>query len=153
MLYPYKKFEEALVEMRNFGEYLIPYNIPQATPQDEEEVNFLKTKEMVVDGYSLIIYFNKADWGDHYLEILQISGKYVPFLPFSLVCKIGKKFLGDKCLSYVDFIKDSQKTYCWTVVLDKKGEAVPGPYKKDVADCSYEGFCYTCLNPASVNFY
>lgn len=153
MLFKNKSLPQNVKEVKAFGAYLMPFNFPKVSPENEDEIGCIKSREIVVDGYEVAVYYNKADWTDHYLEILQITGKYVPFLPFSLVCKIGKSFLGDKELSYVDFIKDSRKVYCWTCVLNLNNEPIVNPYKADVLDCSYEGLCYRCLNPANVNFY
>lgn len=153
MLFNSKTLSQNIKEVKSFGNWLMPYNFPKTSIEEEDEIGFIKSREIVVDGYSVVVHYNKADWTEHYLEILQITGRYSSFLPFSLVCKIGKKFLGDKELSYVDFIKDGRKVYCWTVVLDLNNLPIPNPYKVDVSDCSYEGLCYRCLNPANVNFY
>lgn len=149
----YEKLDDVIAGMKSFGEFLMPYNFPRVSPTDEDEVNGIKSRETTIDGFNLTLYYSKADWKEHYLEILQISGKYTPFLPFSLVCKIGKKFLGEKYLSYVDFTREGKKVYCWTVVLDRSGNPINGPYKADVENCIYEGFNYTMLNPSKVNFY
>jgi len=150
MLFPIKNFDEFVKETKSFGNFLMPYNQPKASPEDEEDINFFKTKEAVIDGYSIVTHYSKNDWPTHYMEVLQVTGKFTPFLPFSLICKIGKKFLGDKYLSYVDFIKDSRKTYCWTLATDKTNNPMPAPYRKEVLsdDCVYEGLCYKCLNPS-----
>jgi len=153
MLFENKSLEQNVKEMKAFGAFLMPYNFPKVSPECEDDVGFIKSRELTVDGYNVVVYYSKADWTEHYLEILQITGRHIPFMPFSLVCKIGKIFLGDRELSYVDFIKDGRKVYCWTVVLDLNNLPIINPYKVDVSDCSYEGFCYRCLNPAKVNFY
>jgi len=149
MLFPTKKFDDVIKEMKSFGELLIPYNTPRVSQVDEDEICIIKTREVAVDGYNTVIYYSKSDWADYYIEILQVTGRYTPFLPFSLVCKIGKKFLGERYLSYVDFLRDNRKTYCWTVASDKSSTPISAPYKKEIVsdDCVYEGFCYKCLNP------
>lgn len=153
MLFPHKSLDIFVKEMRSFGEFLIPYNFPKASPLNEDDISFIKTKGIVVDGYNLVVYYSKADKDNHYLEIVQITGKYIPFLPFSLVCKVGKRFLGDKCLSYIDFIKNNRKVYCWTVVLDKENHPTSSLYNNSIADCSYEGLEYRYLDRSKVNFY
>lgn len=146
MLLPSKKLNaETIKEIREFGQFLMPYNFPKTSPEDEEEISILKSKDLTVDGYNIVISYSKADWDTHYLEVVQISGRYSPFLPFSLVCKIGKKILGDKHLSYVDFIRNERKVYCWTVVLDRDNNPIPGPFKEELTDCTYEGLTYRLL--------
>lgn len=149
MLFPIKSFDENVREMKSFGNFLIPYSRPKVSQEDDNDISFFKSREVAVDGYSLVIYYCKNEWPTHYMEMVQVTGKYTPFLPFCLVCKIGRKFLGDKHLSYVDFIKEDRKTYCWTVATDKAtNNSIPAMYKNDVLsdDCEYEGLCYKCLN-------
>ncbi len=148
-----KNFDEVVKELKSFGEFLMPYNRPLVSQADEDDISCLKAREIVVDGYNLVVYYSKADWGNHYLEIVQVTGRYMPFLPFSLVCNIGKKFLGDQQLSYVDFLRGNRKSYCWTVARDKSNNPIPAPYKKEVLsdECVYEGLCYKCLNTEKSN--
>lgn len=153
MLFPIKCFDEVVKETKSFGLFLMPYSTPKVSPEDDDDIKCLKGKEVIVDGYTVVIYYSKNDWPTHQMEVLQITAKYAPFLPFSLVCKIGKKFLGDKHLSYVDFLKEDRKTYCWTVASDKTNNPIPAPYKKESLsdDCVYEGLCYKCLNPSQTS--
>ena len=148
MLFPIKAFDEVVKEIKSFGNFLMPYNQPKVSAASEEDINVLKSREVLVDGYSVIIHYSKNDWPNHYMEVLQITGKYTTYLPFYLICKIGKKFLGDRHLSYVDFINGERKTYCWTLATDKDSNPIPAPYKKETLsdDCTYEGLCYKCIN-------
>lgn len=151
MLFKHPSLGELVKQIRAFGEFLMPYNYPQRSPQDEEDIVCLKIREVTIDGYSLVLFYSKSDYDKHYLEVVQVTGKYIPFLPFSLVCKVGRKFLGDKELSYVDFLKEDKKIYCWTVFRDKKNNAIPVPYvKEDVADHFYEGLNYKSLKAHNV---
>ena len=147
-MFSIKSFKDTVKEMKSFGEFLIPYNRPKVTQQDEDEVNFLKAREAIVDGYHLVLYYSKSDWDTHYLEVVQATGRYTPFLPFSLVCKIGKRFLGDQQLSYLDSVSGNKKTYCWTVAKDKSNNPIPAPYKKEALsdECVFEGLCYKRFN-------
>jgi hypothetical protein len=151
MLYPHKKLDVIVQEMKSFGTFLMAYNHPRVPQKDEEEVNFIKTRDVYVDGYNVILHYNKADYGTHYLETLQVLSKYSPFLPFSLVCKIGKKFFGESNLSLVEVFKDNRKVYCWTKITDAEGNAVVGQIEQEAR--SYEGFSFRLMNPKSVNFY
>ena len=150
----YKSFDEEVAEMKNFGEFLTPFNFPQTTPEEEELINYIKAREIYVDGYNIVIHYNRADYDTYYLETLQILGKYSPFLPFSLVCKIGKKFMGDQHLSLVELFKDNKKIYCWTLILNRAGKPIPGSYQQNAIErCTYEGLEYRCVDPKQVNLY
>ena len=150
----YKSLDDHITEMRSFGEFLMPYNFPQVKAEEEDDVNHIKAREVYVDGYDLILHYSKSQYENHFLETLQILGKYSPFLPFFLVCKIGKKFLGEQQLSLVEIFRDNRKIYCWTLVLDKAGKPTQGPYQKEgVETCTYEGFEYRFMTPNQLNFY
>jgi hypothetical protein len=149
----HKSFDEHIREMKGFGHFLMPYNFPQVPAEEEEDVNFIKAREVVIDGYNLILHYSKADYGGHFLQTLQVLGKFTPFLPFCLVCKIGKRFLGDKHLSLVELFRDNRKIYCWTLVTNRAGKPIQGPYQNDEETCVYEGFEYRSVSPKQVNFY
>jgi hypothetical protein len=153
MLYPHEKLDTIVKNMRSFGEFLVPYNFPRASQKDEEAVNCPKTQDVHVDGYNLILHYSKAGYEANYVETLQVLGKYSPFLPFSLVCKIGKRFLGEDYLSLVEIFRENRKIYCWTKITDLDGTAVPGPHQSDLERCIYEGFSYLLMHPSNVNFY
>jgi hypothetical protein len=132
----------------------VPFNFPQVPVVEENQITFLKSRELLVDGYSIIIYYNKANWNSHFMETLQIVGKYIPFLPFCLICKIGKRFLGDQYLSFVEIFRDSRRIYCWTLIRDRERTPIPLINEHvQFKDCSYEGFSYRCLNPKEITFY
>ncbi len=149
MLFPPKNFDVVLKEMKAFAEYTMPFTHPKQ--KHDDEINDLKAREEKIDGYNVIVFYSKSDHGNYYSEIVQIMGRYTPFLPFSLVCKIGKKFLGNKHLSFIDFIRDNRKVYCWTVKLDTKNNPIAN-YTENVLDCVYEGLEYIALNQSHVNF-
>lgn len=155
MYYNNKDFEREIDAMKRFGKLLMPYNFPLVSPEEEEAVNFIKSlHETCVDGYSLVLHFSKSDYGTHYLETLQVVGKYSPFLPFSLVCKIGKQVFGSRHLSLVELIKEGRKIYCWTLVADRENKPIPGPYQQEDAErCMYEGLEYRSVSPKEVNLY
>jgi hypothetical protein len=145
--------DDHIEQMRKLGEFLIPYNFPQVQEKEESDINNIKSKEVCVDGYNLIVHYSKADWGNHYLETLQILGKYMPFLPFSLVCKIGKRFLGDKHLSLVEIVRENRKIYCWSVVLNRSNEPIQGPYQGSLEHNEYDGLEFHRMTSDNVNFY
>jgi len=148
-----ENFDKVVSEIKNFGNFLIPYNFPKTSSSAEEDLNCLKLRDVHVDGYHVILHYNKAEHEDHYVETLQVLSKYSPFLPFSVVCKIGKKFFGDECLSLVEFYKDNRKIFCWTFVTDHDNKPVAGPYHIEDAYFTYEGLRYRWVDPKQVNFY
>jgi hypothetical protein len=145
----FQNLDDNIREIKSFGNFLMQYSRPKVSQEDDADIDVLRMREITIDGYSLVIHYVKSDWLMHYFEVLQITGKYTPFLPFSLVCKIGKKFLGDKHLSYLDIMKEDRKTYCWNLATDKTNNPIPSPYKNMSLsdDCEYEGLSYKCLNP------
>ena len=51
--------DKTVSEMKNLGKILIPYSYPNKNAQDETFLTVLKQREIVIDGYDLIVYFNK----------------------------------------------------------------------------------------------
>ena len=92
-------FDEKIELLRNLSDHLVDYNFPLSPMDFEYDIACLKKTEVDVDGYSLVIHFNRAYYNNYYLETLQIFNKYAPFLPFSLVAKLAKKALGGYHLS------------------------------------------------------
>ena len=140
-------------EMKVVGDMLVPYNYPKHDPRLESDIAVLKTRVVDVDGYSVVLHFSRADYGDHFQETLQIFGEKAPFLPFCLVANLGKRFLGEHELYLVELLKDNRKIYCWTISLDKTGKPIPPVVSLQVEDCTYDGFAYHYMYPSQVNFY
>ena len=147
----HKNLNDVIDQMRNVGEMLVPYNYPRSDPHMEDDIHLLKVIETVVDGYEIVIYFSRADYSDHILETVQIFGKAIPFLPFSVIAKIAKRFLGGHQLSLVELPGINRKIYCWTVCLDSRGRPIASPYEGKVEICDYEGFKYGHMQPDQVN--
>jgi len=136
--------------MRKMASMLIPHTFPIVPFEHEQDVLVLKQRRITVDGYDTTICFSRADYGEYYLDSLQIQNASSPFLPFNLICKLGRAFLGEENLSYVDFVKDNRKVYCWTLrVRDEK----PLPPSKKSEMSSYEGFEYSILAPGAVDLH
>lgn len=147
-----EKIDKLSETIKSFGDILIPYNFPLADPILENDLVLLKTTEIVVDGYIVFIHYNKADYGDHFLVSFQIYGKNSPFLPFTILIKLAKKFLGDNNLSLVEIFQDNRKIYCWTISIDKKGMSAPLNSEAS-EECSFEGFNYYYIDQSKVNFF
>ena len=148
-----KNLEDTIIHMKTIGEQLVDYNFPRADPRLENELNILKTKEVMVDGYQVVLHFSKADYRSHYLETLQVLGKNTPFLPFNLVVKIARRFLGSSNLSLVELLRDNRKIYCWTVTLNRRGIPIASAHQHPAEICKFEDFHYAYMDPQHVNFY
>tara|TARA_Y100000034_G_scaffold117103_1_gene156210 strand:+ start:316 stop:768 length:453 start_codon:yes stop_codon:yes gene_type:complete len=140
-------------EMKALGEQLIPYTFPQASLETEKDIKVLKQREFVLDGYDVVVCYSKADYGENFLETLQIQAEHYPFLPFNVVCRIGVEFLGDDCLSLIEVVKTGRKLYCWTLQIDKADGTCIIPDEEAAVPCSYQGLDFSSVNPDSVNFY
>lgn len=153
MLNEEKPLDEVIENMRNLGETLIPKNYPKAPPPlvgTEDDLLMFKKKTIVVDGFNVDIHYQKSDFDDFYTETLQIYGMYAPFLPFGLVCKLAKKFLGSANLSLVEIFRENRKIYCWTVYVDRTGRPIEMPYDIKVESCHFEGLRYSYMQPSQV---
>jgi hypothetical protein len=145
--------DELIERMRVVGEQLVPYNFPQADQSLENHLNPMKTKEVVIDGYTMVLHYSKACYGEHYMETLQIIGKNSPFLPFNLVAKLAKRFLGAHHLALIEVFRDNRKIYCWTAMVDERGCPIPPVYEIESHVCTFEGMKYNYMDPRQVNFY
>lgn len=153
MFYKQDKLKDIVADMREFGEKMIPYNVPKGKKENEEDIGIFKSRNIVVDGYEIRAYYTISDFDSHRTEILQLWGVYAPFLPFTLICKLAKEFLGDSHLTLVEMFKDDRKIYCWTVNVDSDGKPIESPYEVDVEECMFEGLNYLYIDPSQVNFY
>jgi len=147
------KLDEIVDNLRKIGEYLVPLNYPKNDPSLENDIAILKSANISVDGYDLIIKFSKADYTEYILETLQITGRDFIFLPFDVIVKLGRRILGGHELSLVEFFQDNKKIYCWSVSTNDEGKPVPSPYKNKSKKCSYEGFEYIYIEPKELSFY
>lgn len=147
---PEMNLQKIVKDMRSMAQMLVPHTYPQVEFQEEQEVMFLKQRQITVDGYDLIVCFSEADYGESTLFSLQIQSAQGPFLPFTLICKLGRAFMGEKHLSFIEFFRNNKKVYCWTIKKD--GERLLRPAKSTKAG-SYEGFDFRILHPGSVDLF
>lgn len=154
MLHREPKLKEIVDEMRNLGEILVPYNYPLAKPDSiEDKLAFFKEREAIIDGYPIFLHYQKSDYESHFMKTLQVYGKNSPFLPFFVICKLAKSFLGDQYLSLVELFSDNRKIYCWSLCVDRNDQPIPTPYDMEVEQCEYEGLHYAYMQPNQVNFF
>lgn len=137
------EIEKQIFSLRNMAELLIPYTYPLQSMQEEQKVLCMKQRYITIDGYELFVCFSIGNYDNNIIETLQIQSKNCSFLPFTLVCKVGKMFMGDSYLGYIEFFKFNKKIYCWAVKKVKGKKKAPSNASK----MEYEGFNFYLLNP------
>lgn len=154
MLKKERKLKEIAANMRSLGNMLIPYTYPRTfVSLFDGDLDVFREREIYVDGYSLIIYYQKSDYSHYVLESLQVYNKVGPFLPFCVVLKVAVEFLGAEGLSLVEIFKSNRKIYCWSLATDHQGSPIELPYEADGESCVFDGVPYFYINPSYVNFY
>ena len=116
-------------------------------------ISFLKTRYLVIDGYYVILYFSRSDYDRFYQETLQILSQNNTFLPFHVVIKVAKKFLGSHCLYLTEMIRSDRKLYIWSVWLDKDGKPSEVQYQKYAEECEFDGTKYKYVLPNQMKFH
>lgn len=145
-----KTLTETVKEMKGLAEILVPYTFPRVDFRTEQEILVLKQRTQTVDGYEVTMCYSKADYGDYTLQSLQLQSAAATFLPFVLVCKLGKVFLGETNLSYIEFIKNNKKIYCWTT-KSQGDRLLPADQRSHPGN--FEGFQFNILCPGAVDLY
>lgn len=154
MLRKEKKLSQIVKGMKSLGNMLVPYNYPLSLSSFfDDDLEIFKERESCIDGYSVIIHYQKSFYGSYYVETLQLCNKTGPFLPFYLLKKIATKFFGFEKLSLVDFFKDGKKIYCWSLATDNNGVSIDPPYETQGKICNFGNFTYFYLKPSYINFY
>jgi hypothetical protein len=139
-----KPLQEHAKEMRALAKFLVPNTFPLVTIEEEQKIIVLKQRQLFVDGYELTIICSRAAYSpESEIESLQISAFNAPFLPFRIVCKIAKIFLGCEYLGYTNFFKNGQQIYCWTLRY-QDGEKAPATNRSNISE--FEGFEYRTLH-------
>lgn len=151
--YKQQVLDEIVREMKSLGDVLVPFNFPKMPLSGwEDDLGIFKAREVVIDGYSIFLHYQKSDYDDYLIETLQIHNRKSPFLPFNLICKIGRRFLGSKNLSLIEIYKEHRKIYIWTVCSDRQGNSVPIPNQPLTESCEFEGLQYTYMQPKNIDF-
>lgn len=149
-LYDDKTLSEHVTQLKGLGEMLVSYTFPRVDFKSEQSILLLKQNNLMVDGYDVLVCYSKADYDDYYLESVQVQATYAPFLSFALVCKIGRAFLGNSNLSYIEFFRNNRKVYCWTL-KSRDGRLLPPDKKSKLG--SFEGFDFSVMMPGSVDLF
>lgn len=144
--------DRAIETLRNAADYLLPYNVPRGDMESESLITPLKRSVIEIDGYTVGVFFNRADHGEYYLEALQIYGETIPFLPFNLVLKIARRFLGND-ITYIDIGNKDRKYYCWACHIDKRGRPIKLTFNMSPETRCYEDFEYSYIKTDGLNIY
>ena len=140
------KLSKHVSEMGCMADILVPHTFPMVDYEEEQEVLILKQRKITVDGYEVVVALSRANYKKHHLMSFQVQSATSPFLPFNFVCNLARVFLGPRHLSYVEFLKDGRKAYCWTLRITSNGRyLLPS---KETEPSIYEGFEYNVLNPS-----
>jgi len=148
-----EKPEQIFENLRRVADHLIPYNFPLAAMELEDDIGTLKRMALTVDGYDVVVCFNKADYEDYYLEVFQVFSRYSIYLPFHLVVKMACSMLGNQHLSFIEFYQDNRKVYCWSVCVDDSGKPIPSQTEGEGVSKRYEGLEYKQMHPSQINLY
>jgi hypothetical protein len=136
--------------MKSMAEMLVPYTYPRVNYEEEQQILCLKQRIVKINGHELVLCFSRADYGKYLLETIQIQSQHAPFLPFAVVCKIGRMFLGERNLCYIDFFRFHRKFYCWAIKVVDGRALSPGKHSDPAI---FEGFNYHLLHPGSVDLF
>jgi hypothetical protein len=136
------KPEDHVREMKGLAAFLKPFTPPKY-PLDSD-ISWLKQRDVIIDGYSMIAHFTQADHGDTYLDVLTLGCKYAPFIPFAVVCKAAELFLGKENLTLFEHTRDGKKIYSW-MVLFRQGKALESKNER-IEKQNYNGFDYFRAN-------
>lgn len=146
-----ESIDQVILDMKKAGDALVEYTYPKADAALENEIYAIRGRDVIVDGYHLSVYYSKADYGKYYLEVFQVIGKWLPFVPFTVVCKLVKKFLGHENLSMMEVFFGQRKAYVWMSITDLDGKSLP-PVQNTIADFVFEDLKYHYVDPQDVNF-
>lgn len=150
-----RKLDEISSNMKSLGEFLVPYNYPQDLTSlfEGDDLELFKERNIYVDGYSLHLHYQKADYYSYFLETLQISNEHGSFLPFNIVKKVGIEFFGEKGLVLMEFFKKNVKIYCWALQKNKSGEIINNFSEKNKYEiCQHENFNYFYVIPSYYSY-
>jgi hypothetical protein len=148
-----KHIQETIDRMKRLGEMMASKTFPNCDIGEDEDLIILKSTEILIDGYTVILFYSVSDYPDQKMKTLQIHSKNHNFLPFNIVCKVAKKFLGEKYISLLEILSGNKKIYCWTIVCDKKDAPIMNPYNENYIKKEFGDFNYYLMEPDKINFY
>lgn len=133
------KLDQHVKEMKGMAQLLVSYGL-----SEDHDVHILKQREIVVDGYSICVHFSRNEHRHNgtYLDVVSITGKYMPFLPMTFICKVGEAYLGCKELTFTEVLSNGRKYYNWMVLYRDDGTPISNNFTEGVND-SYNGLEFT----------
>ncbi len=154
---------ENVEQMKRMTELLIKHSFPSVSPVDEEIISPLKQRILVVDGYEITLYYSICKYRkDLILKTVQIYSRNTTYLPFRLLCKIGKLFFGEEIPSFscvYDYrfpdSAEARKVYVWSIYCDENG-VMPfeeNPIFPNLKLSQFENFCYYSVNGNVLKFF
>jgi hypothetical protein len=144
-------FDQKLLILKKIATLLKFKTFPNCKFGEDFDLYTLKSTDVVVDGYACSLFFSKSSYEKYNIELLQIWPKYNSFLYFFLVCKIAKKFLGEKGLYFFSVWDKEKILYCWSVVRDSDQNIVENFYGEKETKKSFGDFSFTIVEPEEIN--
>ena len=151
----FSKTMSSIGELKRLGKLLIPHNYPKSLSEEQEDdLLIFKSRKFLIDGYSVIAHYQRCDYDEYFMDVLQLYGDYSTFLPINVNCKLARMFLGDMELSLIETYKEMKKIYCWTLYLDKEEVVLPCPTRKKgkMTFRTHGGLKYSYIPPTNVYF-
>lgn len=129
----YDELNKAVADLKRLSDFYMPYI---KNKEDEADLAIFKQRTVIVDGYEIQLYFHKehhahfnadeeGDNQEYDILTLQVYSIHFPFLPFNLLCKIARKFLGDRNLALSEYLLMGRKVYVWNSVRSGDGSTIP----------------------------
>lgn len=140
----FRNLNEIVEDLKKAANLIVNYTFPKVTTREEADFDFLRGTRACIDGIVVNIYFTKSDYEVHFFETVQIIGEYSPFVPFSVVMKIGRVFFGDNNLTLTEFYQKNRKVYCWNLITGKDGQQLSTEHLRGER-CVFEGCSYTYI--------
>jgi hypothetical protein len=143
--------EEKIDILKKSSKRLSEKTFPNCRPGEDLDLVVLKTMDIVVDGYSCGIFYSKSNYESYNIDVLQIWPSYHSFIYFETICKIAKKFLGNKGLYFFNMWSQNKIIYCWTTVLDKDKKIIDNFYGTESKEVVFNDFSYFLINSFEVD--
>ncbi len=146
-----ENFFKLTKQLKDISRTLINYSYPKVSVEEELEILPLKQMYIVIDGYNIFLTYSVSEQSKYIIECIQMyAAGCAIFIPFNIVCKIAKAFLGNNNLTYIEALRDDKKIYCWSIKRDKiKGKIIEVNNGKLM---DYEGLEFNVLDTETFKF-
>ena len=144
------------------GELLRPQTYPLVSAEDENDIHLLKRREVVLDGYELVVCYNSCMYPNVRLRSIQVYGVKACYLPMHVVAKVGNSFLGRDHLYYSEVMhyqttnlidEYARKIYVWAQYTDHENRPIVSPFCQGVRPKSWRGLNYVQIEKGQLNFF